>query len=64
MLRVSGHALKDRLQFRSVVKDACLVAGLQGKPVILYINENLCREGLKDVAALVTDGKFSSLDLR
>lgn len=63
ILSVSGAALMDHLQFRSIVKDACFVAGLQGKPVVLYIAENLCKDGLQDVAALLTDGKGFSIQI-
>ena len=58
IFRVSGAALNDQLLFRSIIKSACIVAGLQGKPVILYIVENLCKEGLKDIAALIAYGGY------
>ncbi len=56
-MNVSSKALKCRKDFHSVVKDACFVAGLQGKPVVLFIPEGLNKEGWQDVAALLDEGR-------
>ena len=58
MLHVFGAALNDQLLLRSIIKKACILAGLQGKSVILYIAENLCKEGLRDIAALIAYGSY------
>ena len=58
MMTVSGPALSSQSLFRSIVKDACFVAGLQGRPVVLFIQEGLSKEGMKDVASLMVEGNF------
>ncbi len=59
-MSVNEAALKCRNLFHSVIKDACLVAGLQGKPIVLFIPEGLYREGLEAVAAILSEGNILS----
>eukprot|EP00795_Rhopilema_esculentum_P014239 gene14239-5264_t len=61
MMTVLGPALSTQSHFRSIVKDACFVAGLQGRPIVLFIQEGLSKEGMKDVASLMVEGTCPDL---
>ena len=56
-MTASRCALTNQAKFRSILKDACYVAGLQGRPIIVYIPEGLNKEGMQDVAAMLVEGK-------
>ena len=56
-MTVNRSALTNQTKFRSILKDACYVAGLQGRPIIVYIPEGLNKEGMQDVAAMLIEGK-------
>eukprot|EP00794_Sanderia_malayensis_P003656 gene3656-4173_t len=61
VMNVTNKALKCRKELHSMIKDACFVAGLQGKPIVLFIPEGLTTECWQDVAALINEGTCPGL---
>lgn len=51
-------------EYKTIIKDACNTAGLNGKPVILFAAEMLPKQVYKYLATLICDGEmFTSIDI-
>lgn len=48
---------QDQGDLRQQIKEASYIAGLQGKPVVLFVPEDQTDESLQDICTVMVEGK-------
>ena len=57
-IEVQRSQFQSQEDLRQQIKLASFIAGLQGKPVVLFVPEDVNDESMQDICSLMCEGKF------
>lgn len=62
-MELQAAHFQSKEEQRQQIKSASYVAGVQGKPVVLFVPEDQTDDTLQDICALMVEGVFNSRNL-
>ena len=57
LIELQRSQFQNQEDFRQQIKVASFIAGLQGKPVVLFVPEGVDDEAMQDICSLMAEGK-------
>ena len=58
LIEIQRSQFQSQEDLRQQIKVASFIAGLQGKPVVLFVPEGVCDCSMQDICSLMSEGKY------